>query len=66
MPEILSEKLKLRQKLMFGPRTQPRGDLAAVLFNSLNVTHKPDPGANVTVMTAGLSSVAVMKAFICG
>lgn len=66
MPEILSEKLKLRQKLMFGPRTQSRGDFAAVLFNSLNVTRKPNPGARVTVITAGLSSIAIMKAFICG
>lgn len=37
-----------------------------MLCSSLSVTHKPNPVADVAVMSSGCGGVAVMRASICG
>lgn len=61
-PESLSEKPKLRQELMSDPGTQSitSGFWWGVLCSGLSVTHKPNPVADVAVMTSGCGGVAVM------
>lgn len=62
-PESLSEKLKLRQELMSDlEHSLSHQGFVSVLCSGLSVTHKPNPVADVAVMTSGCGGVLIMRA----